>query len=187
MKIVLASASPRRADLLRGKLPAFEVDPACTDERTDKVGAEAAREIALRKARAVAARRPGCVVIGADTSVWLGGEQFGKPKNRADAIRMLSALNGKTHTVLTGVAVVCGAVERTDVCASRVTMRWTDAEIAAYVDRFAPYDKAGAYGLQEFGDAHATFEGPFDNIIGLPVDATLKLVAEVSGAAEEGT
>ena len=145
MKIVLASGSPRRVELLKTIVPSFTVDKSEVDETpSTNVDVEAAQEIALRKAQAVAARHPDATVIGADTTVWLGTQAFGKPKDRADAIRMLTALNGTTHRVITGVAVVRGDCVLTDACVSEVRMYWTADEIEQYVDTHAPYDKAGA-------------------------------------------
>jgi len=177
MRIVLASGSPRRVELLRTVYGDFDIEKSDVDETTElKDGVSVAKELALRKARAVARHRPHDLVIGADTSVWLGSTQYGKPTDRADAIRILTELNGKTHSVITGVAVVCGERWLADACVSQVKMTWTAREIEDYVDRFAPYDKAGAYGLQEFGDAHATYSGEYDNIVGLPVAMTKRLV-----------
>ena len=177
MRIVLASGSPRRVALLGTVYEDFDVEKSDVDETTSLTdGVSVAKELALRKARAVAIRRPNDIVIGADTSVWLGDVQYGKPIDRADAIRILTELNGKVHCVITGVAVVCGERFVSDACVSQVKMTWTPQEIEQYVDEYAPYDKAGAYGLQEFGDAHATYSGEYDNIVGLPVAMTQRLV-----------
>ena len=181
-ELVLASSSPRRAEIL-GRLGfAFETAEPGVDEPDPPSGADAmevARGLALAKARAVASRRSGGTVLGADTVVELDGVVLGKPIDEGHAARMLSALRGREHRVITAVALVDAATGETMEAyrASRVLMRdYTDGEIAAYVASGEPMDKAGAYGVQD--DAFAPAEevhGCYLNVVGLPVCETLKL------------
>jgi septum formation protein len=184
--IVLASASPRRRELLEQAGARFRVDPADADE-TPPPGAtpeEAARAIARRKALAVAARSPaGDVVIAADTVVAAAdGELLAKPADAADAKRMLSKLCGTTHRVVTGVCVVRAGESRAAEASETtfVTMRPArDDEIDAYVATGECFDKAGAYAIQETGDRFVTrVEGSWSNVVGLPVETALRLLRE---------
>lgn len=182
-KMVLASASPRRSDLLRQAGWEFEVVPAQGEERTTKeLPQEVVEELALQKAREVASRLPNppgerLLVLAADTVVAYGGQILGKPKDRADAVRMLSLLNGQTHSVYTGVALLErgeGANTGLILCfheETKVTMYpMTQAEIESYVDTGEPMDKAGAYGIQ--GKCAIYIEricGDYNNVVGLPI------------------
>jgi septum formation protein len=156
------------------------VEPSAVDETLEPGPLSAAvGRLALRKARAVAARHPAAVVLGADTIVVIDGEALGKPSGREDAAAMLRRLRGRVHEVLTGVAVVDpGGRARTDTVSSRVTMKaYGDAEIDAYVGTGEPLDKAGAYAIQGAGGALvAGFEGSWSNIVGLPLGATAALL-----------
>ena len=180
--LVLASASPRRRALLgRLGLP-FEVVPSDADE-TPPPGLgpeEAAVELALAKALAVAARRPGRVVIGADTIVALDGEMLGKPRDDADATAMLRRLRGRWHTVSTGVAVVRDDRTCRDVVTARVRMHDSpDDVIARYVASGEPRDKAGAYGVQGLGGALvAEVQGSELAVVGLPLRRLAELLRE---------
>jgi len=125
--------------------------------------------LALAKARAVAADHPGATVVGADTVVVLDGEILGKPTDAADAADMLTRLSGRTHEVLTGVAVVPGECFATTTSVTFRTL--TPAEVDGYVATGEPLDKAGAYGIQGLGGALvASISGSFDNVVGLPVE-----------------
>jgi len=188
-RIVLASASPRRRVLLTGAGLCFDVRAADVDERlADGVAAEAgAVELAERKAAAVARCLRGDErwVLGADTIVAVEsrGEAsiLGKPEDEADAARMLRMLSGSRHRVVTGVSVhrtrdgaVASGYERTFV-----TMRpLTEEELAAYVASGEWRDKAGGYAIQESADRFVTRleEGGFDNVVGLPVELSLRLL-----------
>ena len=184
MAIVLASASPRRRELLPALGVAFEVIPADVDESdADDDAARLARTLALRKARAVAATRPGDTVIGADTIVVLDGRQLGKPRDDGEARAMLEALRGRTHHVVTGVAVIDGGEEAIEAVTTAVTMRaYTDAEVAHYIARGEPFDKAGGYAVQdaEFAPA-AAVAGCRCSVIGLPLWVLRRLLREVAG------
>ncbi|MBN1179645.1 MAG: septum formation protein Maf [Anaerolineae bacterium] len=178
---ILASGSPRRRELidLLG-LPvrvetAQVVEAACNEESPP----ETAARLALAKARAVAVRHPSAFVLGCDTVVALDGALLGKPAHAAQATAMLTALRGRTHAVYTGIALVEGAREATDLAETTVRMRaYTDAELTAYVATGDPLDKAGAYAIQ-----HATFrpvagwDGCYANVMGLPLCHVARLLA----------
>lgn len=183
--LVLASASPRRLDLLRqiGLDPL--VDPADVDE-TVAPGTEpiaAALDLARLKATTVARRRDdGEVVLGSDTIVALGDARLGKPRSPADAAAMLRHLSGRTHEVHTGVAVIDAATgRRSDVVVSTtVSMRpLSDDEIDSYVATTEPLDKAGAYAIQGRAAVFVDrIDGDHSNVVGLPLPATARLLAD---------
>ena len=177
MHFVLASASPRRRELveLMGLSP-LKILPAVGEEVAEPglTGGALAETLALHKAREVARQCDADdIVIGADTIVCLDGAVFGKPHDEADAARMLRALSGRAHTVYTGVAVIRGGETRTHAEATDVHFRTlTDAEIAGYIATGEPMDKAGAYGIQGRGSLLITgIDGDFFNVMGLPVCA----------------
>lgn len=174
MGIILASASPRRRELLEMLgVKNLKILPADTDETVTAMSPEAeVQAIALEKAKAVAAKSTASdVVIAADTLVYLEGRALAKPADDNDAFRMLRQLSGTRHTVFTGVALVQGTreltfAEKTDVYFRKLT----DAEIHAYIKTGEPMDKAGAYGAQ--GRAAVFIEridGDFFNVVGLPL------------------
>ena len=175
MNIVLASASPRRKELME-MLGAenLKILPARGEEVLPEhtSGPELVKALALAKAREVASR---CaaedLVIGADTIVWVDGRPFGKPHDEAEAARMLRRLSGDCHTVYTGVAVLRGGTECVECEESRVWFReLSEEEIARYIATGEPMDKAGAYGAQ--GKASLFVEGiggDFFNVVGLPL------------------
>lgn len=175
-KVILASASPRRQELLRQVGIPFTVDPSETDEtfRPEWSASEIAERLAERKAKDVAARHPEAdVVLGADTVVILEGVPLAKPEDAADAARMLGLLSGKTHEVVTGYALVAPGGDRTvtGACRSKVRFRALDqAEIARYVASGEPMDKAGAYAIQGLASLFVEgIEGDYFNIVGLPL------------------
>ena len=180
--LILASASPRRRDLLRQLGVRFEIIPADVDESVNQdepPGAyvtRLARAKALAVWRAEAGRLP---VLGSDTAVVLDGEILGKPVDRDDAVAMLQRLSGRTHEVYSGVALVHGA-DRVDerLNVSRVTFAELEAEwIAAYCATDDPMDKAGAYGVQgRAGERIARIEGSFYGVMGLPLYETSRLL-----------
>ena len=183
MKLVLASTSPRRRSLLRRLGLGFRVAAPAVDE-TARPGEDPAthvRRLALAKARQVARRSPDAVVLGADTVVAVDGRILGKPGDAREAVRMLSLLAGRTHEVLTGVALVAAdrRRERSAVVRTRVTMRRLEAvEIRRYVAGGEPLDKAGAYAVQ--GEARSfveLVEGSLTNVIGLPLERLARMLA----------
>ena len=169
--VVLASASPRRRELLRALLDGFDVDPAGIDERTTDDPRADARRLAREKASAVARRRPRAVVIGTDTIVHDGARAYGKPADAGDAVATLRALRGRTHRVLTGIAVVSAGGAASDVSVSEVTLAdLSDAAIVASVASGRPLDKAGAYAIQDEDVAPvAALSGCYCAVMGLPL------------------
>lgn len=173
MKIVLASGSPRRRELLEAAGLVFEVRPSPAEELHDESLApdELCERNAELKARAVEA--PGAAVIGADTLVYLDDKPLGKPRSLDEARAMLRRLSGREHVVCTGVCVV-GPEGVADCFHETTAVRFKDfgdEVIEAYLGRVDPLDKAGAYGIQEHGEMLVeSIEGAFDNVMGLPVE-----------------
>lgn len=180
--LVLASASPRRVELLRQAGATFTV----VDPGPDRAWPGAAlprhgvRALALDKARRVAPRRPGAIVIGADTVVVLRGRRLGKPADAEAARAMIRALHGRCHEVWTGIAVVRDGDARTAAeCTTVQFGRMTEAEIEAYVRSGEPLDKAGAYGIQGLaGQFVKRIEGDYTNVVGLPLARLRAVLAE---------
>lgn len=173
-KLILASASPRRRRLLEQIALSFRVIPSSVDE--DDICCDPlanVQAIALRKAHDVAARVEDGIVIGADTQVLADNRVFGKPENMADAVRMLSELSGRTHRVITGVALVDAKTgfEQTWAETTLVTFRsLSEDEVSAYVETGEPMGKAGAYGIQGRAAAFVErIEGCYFNVVGLPL------------------
>jgi septum formation protein len=179
MKLILASSSPRRAEVLRNAGFVFQVRPADVDEtRRPQEGAEDyVRRVAKAKAHAVAeqARASGerAIVIAADTIVLAEGQSLGKPKDAADARRMLRLFSGKTHEVLTALCVIDIATgkELLHVEKTRVEfLKMPEEQIDSYIQTGEPFDKAGAYGIQGIAGRFAThIEGCYFNVLGLPL------------------
>jgi septum formation protein len=182
---VLASASQRRSELLRGAGIAFEARPANLDEtpRPGEPAGETLARLARAKALAVAAQvsEPRRLVLGADTGVVLGAVLYGKPRDAAHAVEMLGELAGRTHCVITEVAIAETAGARVWQCSvtSFVTLRAaTREELARYVAGGEPLDKAGAYAFQGEGRRLVSrVEGSESNVIGLPLEESLALIA----------
>lgn len=182
-RIILASASPRRRDLLDLIGIPHEVRPADADEsmRGSETPREYAERLARVKAEALAdAGSANDVVIGADTVVVIDGRVLGKPVNEQQARAMLESLGGRTHTVITAVAVVTGGMTSSSVEEVTVTFRpLTSDEIESYVATGEPMDKAGAYGIQGFGATIVErIEGDYFAVMGLPLVRLLRLLAE---------
>jgi septum formation protein len=183
-RLILASGSPRRQELLRDAGYPFLVSPADIDESNYPPHfspAEIAGHLALAKARAVAERFPNDVVLAADTVVALGSQALGKPVDAADARRLLSLLGGTAHEVITGVAVVHAAVNLTlQACVtSAVHMRaLTAAEVDAYIATGDWQGKAGGYGIQDQDPFVTRTSGCHTNIVGLPMTHTRHLLAQ---------
>jgi septum formation protein len=177
--LILASASPRRAELLTAAGIPFEVRPAHIDERL-RPGEDArtyASRVAVDKARAVAAQSNGQPVLAADTIVVIDGLVLGKPADTADARRMLGLLSGRTHEVLTAVALMSAQAGRgepvldSEIASTAVQFAALDtAEIDWYVATGEPSDKAGAYAIQGLASRFVTrIEGSYSNVVGLPM------------------
>ena len=176
--IILASASPRRKQLLEMLHLSLVVAPAHVQEipLPGELPAAYARRLARDKARAVA----GQLVLGADTIVVLDGVILEKPVSDEDALRMLMALQGQTHTVITAVCLIANGIEHQASDVTNVTFRSCDEHLLrAYIATGEPLDKAGAYGIQGWGAALVDrIEGDFFGVMGLPVRLVLKLLAD---------
>jgi septum formation protein len=182
LKVVLASGSPRRRELLAALIQDFEVIPADVDEElTLDAHADAVR-LAASKAAAVAERLPGGVVIGSDTIVHMDGRSYGKPQDSADAVRMLAELRGRKHCVVTGVAIKAGDSSELEASETDVWLcPMTDEQIGDYVASGRPMDKAGSYAIQD-ADVPTVerISGCYCSVMGLPL-WRLKRMLERSG------
>ena len=174
--IILASGSPRRKELLAQVGISFEIVKAEGEEIINTtVPEEAVKELSRQKAREVAARTDGDVVIGADTVVAADHQILGKPKDQEDAVRMIRMLQGRTHQVLTGVTVILrDEVRKKEIYFAETThvhvYPMTEEQIRDYVASGEPMDKAGAYGIQGLFAAYVSgIEGDYNNVVGLPV------------------
>lgn len=185
---ILASASPRRKELLAEILPEFEIIPSLADETvTETLSPKQLVEVlATRKAFEVAIRpeNEGKFVLGADTVVAYGKEVLGKPKDGADAFRMLKLLSGEKHTVYTGVCILTckdGKVgyktktAKTDVYFNELSNEW----LWMYIRGGSPMDKAGAYGIQD-GGLVKKIKGSYSNVVGLPVELCTKMIKKLN-------
>jgi septum formation protein len=181
MRIILASGSPRRRELLAAAGVDFEVIPSPAEEIHDPTMgmADLCEENARLKAQAVALHHRDAVVIGADTLVFLDGEPLGKPKDMAEAESMLRRLSGKTNQVCTGVCIMGPGEKVTSLhVVTDVFFRELDDEtLFSYLAKTQPLDKAGAYGIQDCGEMIIErIEGAYDNVMGLPVEQVLKVL-----------
>jgi len=179
--LILASASPRRRELLAASGVQFDIVPSTVTETPEACESPAAfaQRIAREKAWDVARRRPGACVLAADTVVIVGANLFGKPTDRDDARRMLHALSNRTHRVLTAVALLDGGgrIVETAVESEVDFRRVTSGEIEAYLDSGEPFDKAGAYAIQGLAQRFVSrVRGSYSNVIGLPMDEVLELL-----------
>ncbi|MBQ2841859.1 MAG: septum formation inhibitor Maf [Clostridia bacterium] len=177
-KLILASSSPRRRELMATAGLDFEIIVKDVDESIPEgtLPVEAAKITAKKKALAVAYDYPGRIVVGADTIVVAGEKILGKPADKADACAMLRMLSGREHEVITGVCIVCDGKQEAFAQVSKVKFYdLTDEEIEAYVATNEPMDKAGAYGIQGRGCTLVEkIEGDYFNIVGLPVAETVR-------------
>jgi septum formation protein len=181
MRLILASRSPRRRELLRGIRADFEVIPSEIEETLDGGPTlDAVARLALRKAGAVAARAGAAVVLAADTVVVIDGMALGKPSSGEEARAMLVRLRGRQHEVMTGIAIVDGETGRaaSATVVTRVLMAsYSDGTIETYVASGAPFDKAGAYAIQDLEGALVDgVVGSYTNVVGLPVATTRRLL-----------
>jgi septum formation protein len=172
--LILASGSPQRTAILEQLGADFTVEVPDVEELADGDPREVVLENALRKARSCS----GDTVLGADTAVVLGDRVLGKPADRAEAADFLAALNGSTHEVMTGIAVVDAGAERSDVAVTRVRFRdLRPAELDWYLATEEWRDRAGGYAIQGKGAALVdSIEGDYFNVVGLPVPALLRLL-----------
>lgn len=183
-RLILASGSPRRRELLTQMGYSFEIQVPDVDENVDGHARDVVAILSRRKAEAVAATRAEGVVIASDTLVSLDGAALGKPRDAADAHRMLAALSGRTHEVFTGVTIIDAASGRSETRAVRTGVRFralSESEIDQYIATGEPMDKAGAYAIQ--GGAHGFvegFDGSYENVIGFPVDDIREMLKDFS-------
>ncbi len=180
-RLILASQSPRRRELLNQITGQFEIKPSSVEEVLLSDLSPEANALALARAKALstAKKNPSSFVIGADTIVVLGNDIIGKPTNADDAYRILKTLSGRTHEVITGAAVVNPQGKYQDqACRSTVTFRsLSDEVIQDYVKTGEPLDKAGAYGIQGLGNTLiASYRGSYTNIVGLPLEILRELL-----------
>ena len=182
-RVVLASGSPRRRQLLELIGIEHDVQPANIDEsvRPRETPARYAERLAREKASVVASRDPDRITIAADTTVVLNKKVLGKPENEEDARRMLSMLSGREHTVITAIAVARGRKLRSAVEEVRVRFRrLRDDEIDAYIATGEPMDKAGAYGIQGYGATIVEcIEGDYFSVMGLPLARLVDLLRDL--------
>lgn len=182
-RVILASQSPRRRELLTLIGIRHDVRPADVDESVhpDEAPVPHCERLARAKAHTLAVQHPDAVVIGSDTIVVIDGDILGKPGDRAEAIAMLTRLSGRTHTVFTAVAVAHGGVTLSGVESVSVSFRPLNAaQIASYVDTGEPMDKAGAYGIQGFGATNVErIDGDYFAVMGLPLGRMVGLLRDL--------
>jgi septum formation protein len=180
MPLILASASPRRAELLRNAAIDFTVEPAHVAEQplTNEKPLEYAKRLACDKARVVFARNPDSAVLGADTVVVVDNHLLEKPAGQHDAARMLRLLSGRMHQVITGVCLVAPAFERIEAEITTVVFSpLSEDEIAYYVQTGEPMDKAGAYAIQGVASRWVErIEGCYFNVVGLPLPRVYRML-----------
>ena len=183
MRLLLASASPRRRELLAAAGIEVDIDPVQIDETPLEGEPPDAyvERVAQSKAEAGLWRHPDRVVLAADTTVTIDGDLLGKPSDRLEAARMLRRLSGRTHDVLTAVVLVGRGTRQAHLERTAVTMRaLSEAEVAWYVDTGEPLDKAGAYAIQGLASRFITrIDGSYTNVVGLPVPAVVDLLRRV--------
>jgi septum formation protein len=197
LKLILASASPRRAEILRNAGFLFEVQPANVDETplTGETPGAYVQRVATAKARATAksldANADRAVIIGADTVVVAGGRVLGKPTDADDARRMLKLLSGRDHEVLTGLSlrVMPEGMEIVHVESTRVSfLPLSDKDIEDYLLTGEPFDKAGAYGIQGIGGRFVSrIEGCYFTVMGLPISRLWSILAGLEQGQEKNT
>jgi septum formation protein len=179
--LILASSSPRRAELLRAAGISFTIRAASVDEsiRPNEPPRDYVARLSREKARAVA--RDDELTLGADTTVVINGEIAGKPSDEEDARRMLRALSGRWHEVLTGVTLARADQTLSAIASTRVKFaRLSDAEINWYVSTGEPMDKAGAYAIQGYASLFVErIEGSYSNVVGLPVHLAYQLARQM--------
>ena len=190
MRVILASQSPRRRELLTLVGIPHEVQPADIDETpwAGELPLPHAKRLAIAKAHVIASRDPDALVIAADTIVVVDGDILGKPANVADARAMLRRLSGRTHEVCTAMAVACGSEVQAEVV--RVSVRFReldDATIAHYVETGEPMDKAGAYGIQGYGATIVEhIDGDFFAVMGLSLITVVRLAQRMGVSYDFG-
>ena len=184
MEWIVASASPRRKELLKEFIPLFDISPAKGEEKAEAglSPKQLVASLAQQKAVEVAAlpEAAGKAVVGSDTVVVYEGEVLGKPKDEADAKRMLALLSGKTHQVYTGICICLPSGERIKAvdCTDVEFENLDEAAIERYVKTGSPMDKAGAYGIQD-GGVVKRIHGSYSNVVGFPCEVFEKILTEI--------
>lgn len=182
-KIILASSSPRRADILKKTKIEFEIMPSpyVEEHTTTAFSYEFIENLAYNKAKAVVVNEPS-LIIGADTVVVLENEILGKPESHKDAFEMLKKLSGKTHQVVTSIAIRNSETEEVKINSTTSSVTFenlTDEQINYYIDNFKPFDKAGSYGIQEMPEGYIkSYTGDLENIIGMSSKTLIKLLSQ---------
>ena len=179
-RVILASGSPRRQELLKLVIPEFDVIPSGAPEEADGHPARRVVALALVKAKDIAEQHPDALVIGADTLVAIRGQVLGKPRDEQEAIAMVRMLSGRTHKVYTGLALIAAGKARTACCVTRVMFApMSEAEIHAYVATGESLDKAGAYGIQGYAVKYIRgIHGCYYNVMGLPLHTLYTMLSE---------
>ena len=187
MSLILASASSRRSELLSNAGISFTVEPAHVAEQPlpEEQPLSYAQRLARDKARAIFARHPDNVVLGADTVVVVDEHLLEKPRDTHDAARMLRLLSGRTHQVITGVCLVAAGFERTEAEITEVRFSTlSESEIASYVETGEPMDKAGAYAIQGMASRWVErIDGCYFNVVGLPVPRLYRMLLTLEAKA----
>jgi septum formation protein len=182
-RLILASQSPRRAELMRMLNLEFEVMPADIDEKylRHEAAPAHAQRLAREKAQVIAAQHPQAVVVGSDTVVVIDRTVLGKPKDEAEAVAMLMRLQGRVHRVATGIAVAQGEEVVAETELVRVKFRTFDEDTAReYVKTREPMDKAGAYGIQGYGASLVEWvHGDYFAVMGLPVQRMIRMLEQL--------
>ncbi len=188
MPLILASASPRRSELLRNAGITFTVEPAHVAEQPlpGEHPSQYAQRLARDKARAIFARHSDSVVLGADTVVVVDEHLLEKPRDLQDAARMLRLLSGRVHQVMTGVCLMAPGFEQTEAEITEVRVsELSDTEIAAYVETGEPMDKAGAYAIQGIASRWIErIDGCYFNVVGLPVPLVYRIMLALEATTE---
>lgn len=180
MKIILASNSPRRKELLRELFDSFEVMPQNVEESSAlKRGHAICRRLAVIKLGDLPKRYPDALIISADTIVYKGGKIYGKPKDKVEAKRFLDELSAEKHIVYTAVAIYYGGKVNTFYDKSVVKFRaLSESQKLDYIDTLSPFDKAGGYGIQD-RQVVESYEGSYTNIVGLPMEKLKEQLAKI--------
>ncbi len=182
--LILASKSPRRKELLSLITTDFDIIPAVGEENADPALSpdKFVESLAIAKAEEIAASHPDDTVIGSDTVVAINGEILGKPKDEADAYRMLSLISGTNHSVFTGAAVIKNGKIHSFTEETKVKFfDLSEQEITDYIATGEPFDKAGAYGIQDLGALLVEgIDGDYYNVMGLPVGRLYRLLKEIN-------
>jgi septum formation protein len=180
-RVILASASPRRKELLSYIISEFEVIPSGIDEVAAGAPEDQVKQLAADKAADIAKQYPDALVIGADTLVAIDDRVLGKPSDEAEAADMLRMLSNREHRVYTGVAVVLGGHMKVDANMTHVQFaKLSDEEIREYIGTGEPMDKAGAYGIQGYGGKFIPgIRGDYFNVMGLPLNMLYNMLKEI--------